>query len=374
VNTVDEMSTGGPKTVRRRRRVRWAVTGMSLLGVLGVGTGVVLTRLGARPVSAAPQPPPSVATAEVVRTDLAVREILTGELGYGGERTMRGRKPGTITGLPAPGTALDRGKTVYQVDATPVMLFLGGLPLYRDVGPDVTDGPDVRLVEENLQALGFGRFTVDATFTDATENAIRKYQESLGLKETGVIRPADVIVTTGPVRVATVTAEPGDSGAGDLLTYTSTTRVVTVELEESQQDLGKPGTTVAMTLRGKEMAGKVAELTPTPADGGADGGNGGGSGGEEKTFTATITAADAAAFGEPDSGSVDVRFTTDTRKGVLVVPIGALLALAEGGYGVQVVDGADRRLLAVQTGLFADGNVEVSGDGLGEGMKVVITS
>ncbi|MET0236224.1 MAG: peptidoglycan-binding domain-containing protein [Kibdelosporangium sp.] len=368
------MSTGGPRTVRRRRRVRWAVTGISLLGVLGVGTGVVLTRLGARPVSAAPQPPPSVATAAVVRTDLAVREILTGELGYGGERTMRGRKPGTITGLPAPGTALDRGKTVYQVDATPVVLFLGGLPLYRDVGPDVADGPDVRLVEENLQALGFGRFTVDATFTDATGNAIRKYQKSLGVTETGVIRPADVIVTAGPVRVATVTAEPGDSGSSDLLTYTGPTRVVTVELEKSQQDLGKPGTTVVMTVRGKEMAGSVAELSPTPADGGGAGGDSGGSADTEETFTATVTAADAAAFGELDSGSVDVRFTTDTRKGVLVVPIGALLALAEGGYGVQVVDGVDRRLLAVQTGLFADGDVEVSADGLGEGMQVVITS
>ncbi|HEX6356388.1 peptidoglycan-binding protein [Actinophytocola sp.] len=376
MNTTDEMSADGPKEVRRRRRVRWAVTGTVLLGVLGIGTGVVLTRLGAQPVSAAPQAPPPVATAEVVRTDLALRESLTGELGYGSERTMRGHKQGTITELPGPGTVLDRGKAVYQVDATPVVLFLGGLPLYRDVGPALTDGPDVRLVEENLRALGFGGFTVDATFTDATENAIKDWQESLELEATGVIHPADVIVTSGPVRVATVTAEPGDAGSGDLLTYTSTTRLVTVELEESRQNLGKPGTTVAMTVGGKELAGTVAELAPTSADGDdGDGGGGGGNGGDqEKTFTATITVTDAVALGDLDSGSVEVRFTTDTRKGVLVVPVGALLALAEGGYGVEVVDGADRRLLAVETGLFADGNVEVSGDDLSEGMKVVITS
>jgi peptidoglycan hydrolase-like protein with peptidoglycan-binding domain len=371
VNTTDEMSADGPKAVRRRRRVRWAVMGVALLGVLGVGTGAVLTKLMARPVSAAPQAPPPVATAEVSRTNLAQQESLTGELAYGSEHTMRGRKQGTITGLPGSGTVLDRGQTVYQVDATPVVLVLGGLPLYRDVGPDMTDGPDVQLVEENLQALGFGGFTVDATFTDATESAIREWQESLGLEETGVIHPADVIVTSGPVRVATVTAEPGDSGAGDLLTYTSTTRVVTVELEESQQDLGKPGAKVTMTVGGKEVAGTAAELAPTSADG-DDGGGGGGD--QEETFTATITVDDAAALGDLDSASVDVRFTIDTRQGVLVVPVGALLALAEGGYGVEVVDGADRRLVAVQTGLFADGNVEVSGDGLSEGMRVVITS
>jgi hypothetical protein len=285
---------------------------------------------------------------------------------------MSGRKQGTITGLPASGTVLDRGKAVYQVDAKPVVLFLGGLPLYRDVGPDMTDGPDVRLIEENLQALGFGGFTVDTTFTDATENAIRDWQESLELEETGVLHPADVIVTSGPVRVATVTADLGAPGSGDLLTYTSTTRVVTVVLEESQQDLGKPGTRVTMTVGGKEVAGTVAGHAPTSADG--DNGDGGGGGDQEETFTATITVDDAAALGDLDAGSVDVRFTVDTRQGVLVVPVGALLALAEGGYGVEVVEGADRRLVAVRTGLFADGDVEVSGDGLSEGVRVVITS
>jgi hypothetical protein len=223
------------------------------------------------------------------------------------------------------------------------------------------------------QALGFGGFTVDTTFTGATEHAIREWQESLELEETGLIHSADVIVTSGPVRVATVTAELGDPGSGDLLTYTSTTRVVTVELEESQQELGKLGTKVTMTVGGKEMAGTVAELAPASTDG-HDGGGGGNGGDQEETFTATITVDDTAALGDLDSGSVDVRFTTDTRQGVLVVPVGALLALAKGGYGVEVVDGADRRLVAVRTGVFADGDVEVSGDGLSEGMRVAITS
>jgi hypothetical protein len=59
---------------------------------------------------------------------------------------------------------------------------------------------------------------------------------------------------------------------------------------------------------------------------------------------------------------------------VLTVPVAALLALAEGGYGVQVVGGGTTRIVAVQTGLFAGGRVEVTGDGLAEGQTVGVPS
>jgi len=91
-------------------------------------------------------------------------------------------------------------------------------------------------------------------------------------------------------------------------------------------------------------------------------------------FTATFAVDDMAAIGSLDAGSVDIEITTGAREGVLAVPVGALLALAEGGYGVEVVDGGARQIVAVSTGLFADGKVEVTGDGLAEGMTVVTTS
>jgi hypothetical protein len=65
---------------------------------------------------------------------------------------------------------------------------------------------------------------------------------------------------------------------------------------------------------------------------------------------------------------------TGTRAGVLAVPVTALLALGEGGYAVQVVTGATSRLLAVTTGMFAGDLVEVSGQGLTEGLRVVRAS
>ena len=67
---------------------------------------------------------------------------------------------------------------------------------------------------------------------------------------------------------------------------------------------------------------------------------------------------------------ITVDFTSRTAKNVLTVPIAALLALSEGGYGVQVVSGDTSRIVAVSTGLFAQDRVEISGTGLAPGQLV----
>jgi peptidoglycan hydrolase-like protein with peptidoglycan-binding domain len=351
--------------------VRWLVAGVVLIVVLGVGTGVVMTRQSNRPAAAAAQGPSPVDTADVVKVDLAERKTVTGKLGYGAEHTLSGRRQGTITGLPAQGSVLERGKPVYYVDAKPVPLFYSGIPLYRDLVPDMADGPDVQAIEENLKALGFGGFgTPDKKFTTATANAIKKWQKSLGLEETGTVGMGDVVVAPGQVRVSSVTAELGGPGAGQLLKYTGTAKAVNADLTAAQKDLAKPGTKVSLTLNGKTFQGTVASIVPAPPD--SNNNQPGAS--QEPKFTATITPDDPNSVGEADAGLVDVRLVTGSRQGVLAVPVGALLALAEGGYAVEVVDGANRRLVAVKTGLFADGKVEVSGSGLEAGMKVVTTS
>lgn len=352
----------GPETLRRRRRVRWAVTGLTVLAVLGVGTAVAVTRLGNRPAAAA-EPPDPPATATVTRTDLVEKEVVTGELGYGTAQTLNGRRPGTVTELPKQGAVLDRGDVVYEVDAKPVVLFRGTLPLYRPVKAGMTDGPDVRLVEENLRDLGFSGFgSPDEEFTTGTADAIEDWQDSLGVDETGAIELGDVVVLPGKVRVATLTAALGGEATGPILDYTGTLRSVTADLESSQQDLAPVGKKVTLTIGGKQISGTVTAVTAAPASDEP---------GAEAGFTATIAIGDPRALGAADSGSVEVVVTTGSRKGVLAVPVGALLALAEGGYAVELPSG---KLIAVTTGLFADGLVEVSGEGLTEGAKVVTTS
>ncbi len=53
---------------------------------------------------------------------------------------------------------------------------------------------------------------------------------------------------------------------------------------------------------------------------------------------------------------------TDAVNDVVAVPVEALLALAEGGYAVEVQDGNGTRLIAVEAGFYADGLIEVTGD------------
>jgi multidrug efflux system membrane fusion protein len=65
-----------------------------------------------------------------------------------------------------------------------------------------------------------------------------------------------------------------------------------------------------------------------------------------------------------------VDFVSQARKNVLAVPVAALLALPNGGYGVQVVDGDATRIVAVKTGMFAAGKVEVKGAGIKPGTTV----
>ncbi|CAM3782194.1 peptidoglycan-binding protein [Kibdelosporangium persicum] len=347
------------------------IAGTATVVALGVGTAVVLTRVSSGSAVASPQGPAPIQTAEVTRTDLADKRSVSGKLGYGVETTLAGRKQGTITGLPAIGDVLDRGESVYKVDAKPVPLFHGDIPMYRPVGPGVSDGPDVRLVEENLRALGFGGFgTPDEKFTTATANAVKKWQKALKLEQNGTVDVGDVVITTGSFRVSTLLASLGSQGGTDVLKYTGVNRGVTVRIKAEQRDSAKPGAKVTVSVGGKQATGTVQQVTLAPPDD-----NQGMPGQDQGTkFDVSITLDDPAAITAPDASSVDVRFTVRSQKGVLTVPVGALLALAEGGYAIEVVEGAARRLIPVRTGLFADGKVEVSGPDLREGMRVVTTS
>ena len=64
---------------------------------------------------------------------------------------------------------------------------------------------------------------------------------------------------------------------------------------------------------------------------------------------------------------------SEKRENVLSVPVGALVALSPEQFGVEVVqaDNTTQRV-PVTTGLFAAGRVEISGEGLAEGQRVVV--
>jgi multidrug efflux pump subunit AcrA (membrane-fusion protein) len=72
---------------------------------------------------------------------------------------------------------------------------------------------------------------------------------------------------------------------------------------------------------------------------------------------------------------VQVTITSGGASNALAVPVNSLLALAGGGYAVEVADSnGTHRLVAVTLGLFddADGLVQVTGTALRTGDRVVV--
>jgi hypothetical protein len=75
-----------------------------------------------------------------------------------------------------------------------------------------------------------------------------------------------------------------------------------------------------------------------------------------------------------DQAPVNVNLTSQRADHVLAVPINALLALAGGGYGVDVVTGRTSHLIGVTTGLYSNSLVQVSGSGISAGMHIEVPS
>ncbi|MEU8388920.1 peptidoglycan-binding domain-containing protein [Micromonospora sp. NPDC048842] len=356
----------------RRTRLRAAVTGGVVLLVAAVGVVAAVGFGGGADEGRAQAGSAPPATAAVTRQTLADSETADGELGYGATRTATVKLSGTVTGLAATGSTVRRGKALYLVDNEEVVLLYGGLPAYRDLAPGV-EGPDVAQFERNLEALGYTGFTVDDEYTGATADAVRDWQEDLGLTETGRVEPGRVVYADREVRVESHQVDVGDltQPGQAVLTYTGTSRVVTVELDVDDQRLAKRDAKVTVRLPdGRSVAGTISTVE-TVVQAGATGANGQ-AGDAETKIEVTVAVTDPKALTGFDQASANVTFTVSERRDVLTVPVAALLALAEGGYGVQVAEGDASRVVAVTTGLFADGRVEVTGTGLTEGTTVVV--
>ncbi|RMI47773.1 hypothetical protein EBO15_00225 [Actinomadura harenae] len=244
-------------------------------------------------------------------------------------------------------------------------LLYGRMPLYRTL-KDGVEGSDVLQLERNLAALGYGGFTVDEKYTSATATAVKQWQEDTGMAETGEIAPGGVVVARDEIRVAERRAQTGDRASGPLLTYTGTTRVVTIALDVKYQKLAKVDAGVTIDLPdGGTTKGTISSVGKVATQSRAD---------QPTTVKVTVEVGRQRSLGSYDKAPVNVYLTSSRHASVLAVPVGALVALPGGGYGVQVLSGASApvRTVKVDTGVFAQGQVEVTGSGINAGMKVVV--
>lgn len=348
------------------------IAGVLVVAVAVAGVWVLVTH---KKPQKAPTRTVATRTVAVERTDLSDTTTFTGSLGYAAAQTIKGAGTGTVTQLPHVGDTAERGRALFRVNDRPVPVFFGDTPLFRNLERAGTRGADVAMVEANLIKLGYyqGVLPKDPHQATLTENmllALKLWQRAMGLEPTGKLAVGQVLVLSGPVRVASVTAKLGDPADEDLLTVTSTSKLVTLPVQAGQVSQLRTGAEAVIVLPTNATApGKVTAIDTDAHSGSAGDSSGGGQGGGSgQTIQVTVEPENQRDVRDLDTASVQVRITTTEHKHVLAVPIAALLAVKEGGYALQLGDGT---LLPVRTGMYTSRLVEVSGTGIREGMRVV---
>jgi Putative peptidoglycan binding domain len=340
---------------------------------------------------------PCASAAQAVATDEAAlqsaRQKVTGDRGQvasaqssrdGAEQALVAAQASAVvydagaayTMLPEAGAVIRSGQPLYGIDGEPTLLLYGSAGAWRAFRPGMSPGRDVAELNGNLDALGYGHGLAGARFTALTERAVRSLQAAHGLPQTGVLALGTIVFASGPVRVTSVTPTLGEAvQAGPVLSVTSTRHQVAIQLDAAQQSQIEVGDRVIVTLPDNSttpgVVSKVGKVATTPS---SDQGNGGPS---TPTIEVDVRLLHQAAAGSLDQAPVSVSITTGSVSDVLVVPVNALLALAGGGYAVEVAGaGGARHLVAVELGLFddADGLVQVSGSGLQAGQRVAVPS
>jgi peptidoglycan hydrolase-like protein with peptidoglycan-binding domain len=342
---------------------RWLIAGgVATIGAAAAVGVAVSARDGAPQAPAATPSAANANVATVTRRDLARNEELDGTVGFGDESPLVLPLEGTLTSLPSPGDVIEEGSVIATIDGRPIVALAGDTPLWRDLGPGVDDGADVLAVEQALERLGFTAdfdVTVDGDWTDATTRAVKAFQEHFGQDDDGEITRGEIVMVEAPRRVASVGGVPGQPSSDAAIDVSGQDRVVSVALDVADASLVAIGDEVTVELPdGTKVAATVSSI-------------GEASTGESGETTLPVEIVITGGIDLPTESPVDVLVTIVAAEDALTVPVEAVLALAEGGYAVEIRDAASTHLAGIELGTFADGFVEITGD-VAEGAEVVV--
>ena len=172
----------------------------------------------------------------------------------------------------------------------------------------------------------------------ATADAVQRWQAATGYPVTGQIAVGQVVflpsaILTGPLAVA-----PGQAASPGQQPYQATTgwRIVAVPSSPNLPPV-HPGERVGIVLPSNATTpGRVTAVGPPRA--GPDATPASGAGGSTAATSTVITVRPArpGVTGNGEGISVQVSIPLQAARDVLAVPVPALLALAGGGYGVEV--------------------------------------
>ncbi|MDR6868019.1 peptidoglycan hydrolase-like protein with peptidoglycan-binding domain [Microbacterium resistens] len=349
-----------------RRRRGWIV-GASIAAVLAVGGGAAAWLLAPPSADAAPDPTPPTTT-PVVSAPLASSIRTPGTIGFADPRDLAASLGGVLTALPAPGTVVGQGQELYRAGDAPVILLRGALPAWRDFASGMEDGPDVQQLEQSLADLGFFDGTIDRQFTDRTEEAIRAWQKANGLDRDGVIPRGRVVFSPADVRVGDPKASIGADVAPGTPLYaaSSATPIISAQIPSAQRADVAVGDAAQITLPGGGQSTGTVTAVGSPQE------KQDAAGKKQLMIPLTITPDDPAAVAALAPLTAQLTFTRTTQEKVLQVPVAALLAVGPEKYAVEVVRDGKTVEVAIETGRFSSGMVEITGGDLKAGDDVVV--
>lgn len=419
-------SHGDGRRARRHARSRIGRFGLAVcLVAIGAGAATLVAHGSGTRVAPAKSVP--LGTATVQLGDLIETQRYGGRLSYPSRGSVHLSGPGTVTSLPHVGQVLTEGASVAGVDDQPIGVLFGASPLYRTLGLANTTGaqlalkvaqanllaaqatlsqatqssrsghggsatgaegsatgvarvaqaqvgvdqardqllgaqrtleraqtpqrgPDVALVAGDMTALGYYRGFTDS-WSAALQDAVRQWQDHIGATPSGDINPADVLVVSGAARVTAVEGGLGDAPSAVTISLSSPSRLATFRLQNGVPAALAPGRRVTLSAGGDAAAGRIRRVTTS-----------------QQSATVQVKFDQSSRLARISSTRVSMSVRSADRRNVLTVPTQSLLALASGGYALQLPDG---RLLAVRTGIVQGGDIEVSGPGVHGGMRVV---
>jgi len=341
-----------------------------------VVAGVALVPLVATAANTEPDSDPSMQessseteTVTVVRGDLTETSEANGVVGFGRATVLPIEATGLVTQTPESGDFVAVGQELLRVADQPVVLASGSQPLYRELrrvrGGERDEagdrvGPQTGLDVEQLQAFlvnaGFdakGRLEIDGEFGLSTERAVEDWQRSVGHPATGRVDRSQLVFVDGPVRIETAPFV-GESFVS--ITVTADTPVVSFSVTSKQRTFFEVGAPVGLESASVSATGFVTEAKRAVSDDGST------------RYDVTVELDAGADLGDAETANVTSSRTIAA--GVLTVPVRALIALAEGGWAVQVDGPSGATLTAVELGDVVNGIAEISG--VDEGTELVV--
>lgn len=365
----------------RRTPRRLALIGFTTAAVVAAGIAIVPNMVsgdgtGDDTPSETTEPSGAGYDSETVqRRTLRESAEANGSAGFGSDRPLNATGDGVVTEAPKPGDVLAPGDVAARIAQKPIVLVEGTTPMYREMrriqsgerdeaGDKVGDmqGQDVEQLQDYLIGLGLdedGDIAVEyGTFGKATEKAVKLWQKYVGHPATGKIDSSQVVFVTGKVRVETA---PSVGGSFEDLTVTDVDPKITTTVSGQQRSYFTVGNEVEIELADRTITGTVTDVERSV----------GGEGGAQ--FEIEITPnADADLDGIEADESAKLTAYRVIADDVLTVPVRALVALAEGGWAVQVDTPTGPQLKAVELGDVVDGFAEITG--LDEGDTVLVVS